>query len=516
MVSLPLPAGAATIPGVLLLACLLLAGGPARAQAPYSETAAGRQLAEAVEETLDTDPFRGALWGVQVVNLRSGTVLYSRNARQNFVPASNVKLLTTAAALEQLGPDHRYRTDVFVDGPVEDGVLKGNLIVRGAGDPTIGGYEQRDDPTQVFRRWADSLAAAGITHIDGAVIGDDDRLDETPLGHGWSWSDIPYAYAAEIGALTFNENTVDLTVRGRSVGQPARLSWEPFRTDYVTVVNRSRTVNYRTEEDEKYQRLMGTNTIHVQTTVHPNGVETESITVSNPTLYFAHTLRRVLLREGISVDGRAADLDETGRQVRYDRPSVRRVASYTSPPLSAIVQTLNHESQNLYAELLLRTLAAEAPPDSDEDLDPGSSPLGVKAVRETLGAAEVDTSRIQLVDGSGLSRQNLVQPRAMVRVLQHMWLHPDAAVSSAFYDSLPKGGREGTLQYRFQGTAPAANNVRAKTGTLSNTSSLSGYVTSESGTPLAFSVFCNHHLAEGDQVRSAQDVIVNTLARLPL
>lgn len=95
-------------------------------------------------------------------------------------------------------------------------------------------------------------------------------------------------------------------------------------------------------------------------------------------------------------------------------------------------------------------------------------------------------------------------------------LHPDAAVSSAFYDSLPKGGQEGTLQYRFQGSAPAANNVRAKTGTLSNTSGLSGYVTSESGTPLAFSVFCNHHLAEGDQVRSAQDVIVNTLARLPL
>jgi D-alanyl-D-alanine carboxypeptidase/D-alanyl-D-alanine-endopeptidase (penicillin-binding protein 4) len=137
-------------------------------------------------------------------------------------------------------------------------------------------------------------------------------------------------------------------------------------------------------------------------------------------------------------------------------------------------------------------------------------------VRKTLGAAEVDTSRIELVDGSGLSRQNLVQPRAMVRLLQHMWLHPDPAVSSTFYNALPKGGEDGTLSYRFQGTAPAHGNVRAKTGTLSNTSALSGYVSSEAGTPIAFSLFCNHHMADGDQVRSAQDVIVNTIARLPL
>jgi D-alanyl-D-alanine carboxypeptidase/D-alanyl-D-alanine-endopeptidase (penicillin-binding protein 4) len=341
-------------------------------------------------------------------------------------------------------------------------------------------------------------------------------MDETPLGHGWSWSDIPYAYAAELGALVFNENTVDLQVQGREVGQPARLSWDPFRTDYVTVVNRSRTVSYRDEEDEEYARDMGTNTIHVKSTLHPNGRDTESITVSNPTLYFVDTLREVLLQEGISVDGRAADLDATALNVQYDSRAVRRVASYTSAPLSDIVQTLNHESQNLYAEQLLRTLAVEVPPETDEDLPPGSSPLGVKAVRETLVEAAVDTSRVQLVDGSGLSRQNLVRPQSLVKLLRHMWNHPDPRVSSAFYDSLPQGGRDGTLEYRFQGTAPARANVRAKTGTLSNTSGLSGYVTSGAGAPLAFSVFCNHHLADGDQVRSAQDVIVNALARLPL
>ena len=498
---------------LLFAACLPLS---AVGQAPYSESAAAEELTETISQTLDTEPFEGAYWGVQIVNLRSGTVLYSKNAQSNFVPASNVKLLTTAAALDQLTPDYRFRTRIYADGPIEDGTLKGNLIVRGSGDPTIGGYEQRDDPTRVFRQWADSLKALGITHISGNIIGDDNRMDDTPLGHGWSWSDISYAYAAEIGGLVFNENTVDLHVLGQEVGQPAKITWEPFDTDYVNVVNRSRTVPWRTEDDEQYQRIMGTNTIHVRTKVHPNREETESITITNPTLYFVHVLREVLLREGISVGGTPADLDETAATVQYDSDLVRPVASYTSKPLRQIVRTLNHESQNLYAEQILRTLAVEVPPQTTEDLKPGSSALGVKSVRKTLAAARVDTSRIQLVDGSGLSRQNLVRPQSIVRLLQYMWTHPAPAASSAFYDSLPKGGQEGTLEYRFQGNAPAHANVRAKTGTLSNTSSLSGYVTSERGTPLAFSIFCNHHLAEGNQVRSAQDVLVNALARLPL
>jgi D-alanyl-D-alanine carboxypeptidase/D-alanyl-D-alanine-endopeptidase (penicillin-binding protein 4) len=469
-----------------------------------------------VADTIDTDPFEGAHWGIHVVNLRSGEVLYSRNPGHLFVPASNVKLLTTAAALEQLGPNYRYRTTVYADGPIEDGTLKGNLIVRGSGDPTIGGHEQRRDPTAVFRRWADSLQRRGITHITGSIVGDDTRIDETPLGQGWSWNDIPYAYSAEIGGLVFNENTIDLQVEGRQVGQPARITWEPYRTDYVDVVNRSRTVPYREDEDDEYQRRMGTNTIHVESRIHPNGQDAESITVSNPTRYFAHVLRSTLLQEGISVDGRAADLGDAAYRVDYDRGDVRRVASYRSPALSEIVRTLNHESQNLYAEQVLRTLAVEVPPETDEDLPPGSAALGVQAVRETLVEADVDTSRVQLVDGSGLSRQNLVRPRSIVRVLQHMWLHDDPAVSSAFYDALPEGGRDGTLEYRFQGQVPAHRNVRAKTGTLSNMSSLSGFVTSGAGAPLAFSIICNHHVADSDQVRDAQDVIVNALARLPL
>lgn len=510
------PSSSRTGKRIAILLLLFFLSVPARAQAPPSTSVVSEQLGQTIDDTIENDTFNGAFWGVHVVNLQSGTTLYSKNPDQNFVPASNVKLLTTAAALDQLSSDYRYRTRVYMDGPVEDGRLQGNLIVRGAGDPTIGGHEQEDDPTEVFRHWADSLRARGVTHIEGNIVGDDTRLDQTPLGKGWSWSDLSYAYAAEIGALVFNENTVDLHVEGREVGQPGRITWEPFDTDYVRVVNRSRTVPYRVEEDEEYQRTVGTNRIHVRTKVHPGREETESITVTNPTLYFTHVLREVLLREGISVDGVPADLDETGVNVTYDASTVERVASYTSVPLSQIVRTLNHESQNLYAEQLLRTLAVEVPPETEKDLDPGSSALGVRAVRETLVSANVDTSRVQLVDGSGLSRQNLVRPRSMVRLLQYMWNHPDESVRSAFYESLPMGGEEGTLEYRFGNRSPAGSNVRAKTGTLSNMSSLSGYVTSEQGTPIAFSIFSNHHLADDDEPRSAQDVIVNALARVPL
>jgi len=504
-------------PAVLLIALLIaLPANPLHAQAPYPERAATEQLTQTITDTIESKTFQGAFWGIHIVNLRSGTVLYSKNADHNFVPASNVKLFTTAAALEQLRPNYRYQTNVYADGPVEDGTLKGNLIIRGSGDPTLGGYQQRDNPTQVFRRWADTLRAQGITHIRGNIIGDDRQLDETPLGEGWTWNDITYAYAAEIGGLVFNENTVNIRVTGRKIGEPARVTWEPFETNYVTVVNRSRTVPYSKEEDEEYQRLMGTNTIHVDTRVHPNDWKKESITISNPTLYFTHVLRQVLQRNGISVNGHPADLDEIDLAPSYETSSIHKVASYTSPPLSRIARTLNHESRNLYAEQLLRTLAAENPPETSEDLDPASSPLGVKAVRETLGRAKIDTSTIQLVDGSGLSRKNLARPRSVVRLLKYMWLHSDADVSSAFYDSLPKGGKEGTLKYRFEGDAPAKEKVRAKTGTLSGTSSLSGYVTSREGTPIAFAVFCNHHLSDSDDARSAQDVLVNALARLPL
>ncbi|WP_232797897.1 D-alanyl-D-alanine carboxypeptidase/D-alanyl-D-alanine endopeptidase [Salinibacter altiplanensis] len=504
--------------GLVLALLMLVVGGAATVQAQSSPATETPQeyIQSVVTDTIDAAPYTGALWGIEVINLETDERLFQHNPEHLFTPASNAKLLTAAAALRRLGPSYRYETRLYVDGPVQNGVLRGNLIVRGSGDPTVGGYEQRDDPTSAFRDWADSLKAAGITHIEGDILGDDDPFSDVPLGNGWSWNDVPSSYAAEINGLVFNGNSIDLEVRGRQVGAPGRVTWSPFETDFVRVRNQSRTVPRDTTSDEEYDRPFSENAFTVHSRIHPNEVQEEPLTITEPTKYFTHTLRSVLLREGISVAGRGRDVDETPLKPRYEADSVRRVGTYRSPPLRDIVQTMNHESQNLYAEQLLRTLAVVGPPDTTaDDLTEGSAALGALAVRTELSEVGIDTSRVRVVDGSGLSRKNYVRPRAMSRLLTHMWGEAPPDRSTAFYDSLPMGGREGTLEYRFRGGA-AAGEARAKTGTLTGASALSGYVNTPRGTPLAFVVFCNHHLADTDEVRAAQDAIVNALAELSL
>lgn len=470
-------------------------------------------LRRVIDETVESDTYAGSFWGIAIVNLRTGERLYDRNDGRNFMPASNQKLLTAAAALDRLGPTFRYQTRVYADGPVRNGVLDGDLVVRGSGDPTIGGHEQRSDPLQVFRAWADSLKTRGITRITGDVIGDDDVFDDVALGVGWSWDDEAYAYSAEMGGLAFNENAISMRVRGQRPGQRARITWSPFNTNYVTVDNQTTTVRRGLGIDEEYERVRSTNRFRVATTVPAGVTEREDLAIHNPTRFFVHVLREVLERNGIAVDGRAVDVDDVATPPRYGARGMRQVASFTSIPLRDIVQTLNVESHNLYAEQVFKTLAVVDPPPRT-GLPPRSAALGARAVKATMGAASVDTATVQVVDGSGLSRQNLVSPRALVQLLSYMWTHSDPDVSQAFFTSLPVGGRNGTLEYRFRGREPASGNVRAKTGTLSNVSALSGVVTSARGTPLAFTIVANHYVTRSSRVRRAQDVIVNALARL--
>jgi len=487
---------------------------PPVVDASLSSNPAVASIRTSVEDAIGDRVFDGALWGVVVADVSTGQTLYARNASLNVTPASNMKLFTSAAALETLGPEFRYTTTLYRGGPVVDGVLQGPLIVRGSGDPSFGGRDQ-PDPTAIFRQWADSLRAAGIREIQGAIVGDDNVFDDASLGRGWSVDDTPYAYAAEIGGLVFNRNKIDLTVRGQRPGMPGLVTWAPMKTSYVTVVNRSRTSAPGTRTDEEYRRDLGTNTIYVNTTVPPGGIEREELTVTNPTLYFGHVFREVLLDEGITVRGAALDVDDIPLPPQYDDGSLTPTATYTSPPLRDLVATINEESDNLYAEQILRTLAVRVAPDT-LDAPKGSAERGAFVVKSVMANASIDTSRVQVADGSGLSRHNLVSPQDISRLLTYMWSHPNRAVRRSFLEGLPLGGRDGTIQYRFRGNAPAARNVRAKTGTLSNVSALSGYVSTPSGTTLAFTLLCTHHTTRSSYVRRAQDEIVNALASVDL
>jgi D-alanyl-D-alanine carboxypeptidase/D-alanyl-D-alanine-endopeptidase (penicillin-binding protein 4) len=500
----------------LFITALLISCGSVRAQDPAGFEATA---ASAINRVIDAQAFSNGFWGIHVVDLESGRTVYARNAAKSFVPASNIKLYTTAAALDLLGPSYRYETRVYVDGPVEDGVLHGNVIVRGAADPTIGGHYEADtgewnedvDALRTFRDWADSLRSAGIRRIEGDLIGDDDVIDDEPLGSNWSWDDETYYYSAQLAGLAFHDNVVHMYVAARAPDMPAEIRWEPFDTDYIDVINRTWTDDRAGSIDEGYRRFRGTNRVEVTTIVPMGGRDVEEITVENPTRYFVHVLRESLLRSGIAVSGNAVDVDELSIKPDYQDPRYRRVAVHRSDPLSRIAALINKPSQNLYADLLLKTLGAELPGE-DEEFEPGSAEAGAAAATTTFVRAGIDTSRVRLADGSGLSRLNLVTPEMTTSLLRYMWDHEDRRTREAFYNSLPTAGLHGTLRHRFGG-GPARGVMRGKTGSLSFASSLSGYLRTGDGRSLAFSIMSNHYTSRTSRVRAAQDAIVNLLSR---
>ena len=492
-----------------LFVLLLLLPVAALAQPAGDPTADRDALVRAIGAVLNDSSFADAHWGALVVDVRKGDTLYAQNAGRRFLLASNQKLLTTAAALDRLGPDFAYTTGLYADGPVHDGVLQGHLVVRGSGDPTIGGRFTDGDRTATFRAWADSLKARGITRVAGHVIGDDNLFDDVALGNGWSWDDQPFYYAAEIGALQFNEGLVDMTVRATSPGQPAAIAWEPLFTDYIQVENQSITNPARTPYREGYRRDLSGNTVTVTSELAEGRFDDEGIAIHDPTRYFAHTLRLVLRQNGVGVEGEALDADDLPHLLDY--AGMRQVATYTSPPLRAIVEVVNQDSNNLYAEHLLKTMGARAAPPLPARTEPGSAYAGVLAMRPALAAFGADTLRMRIADGSGLSYKNVAAPADLVAVLRAMQAHPDTAVVNAFWESLPKGGEEGTLAGRFK-RGPAAGRVRAKTGFITGARTLSGYVDTVGGRRLAFSLLANQYSTPTGEVNRAQDRIVELLA----
>ncbi len=488
---------------------------PAQAQDPSAGS--GQALGTQIDAVLDDPDFADTHWGVHVLDLTTGETLYARNAQKNFVPASVMKLFTTAAALDGLGPDFRYTTTLYLDGAVRDGRLDGNLVVRGSGDPTISdrlfeqGYPTSGDATALFRAWADSLQARGITAVSDHVIGDDDVFDDLELGNGWAWDDEPSPYAAEISGLSFNEGRVTVTAEGTRPGRTATLSVEPAGTDYVYFINQTRTVGRKAGADREIRRERGGNAFWIESEVPQGQRLAHTVSVSNPTRYFVHVLRETLLAEGVYVDGDPVDVDDW-----RDKPDYRRlvpVATHTSRPLREIVALTNKESQNLYAEHLLKTLGAvRCPAERPARVVCGSTQAGLLAARPLFERAGLDLETMRLRDGSGMSPYDMVAPKDVTAILRAMWIHPDPAVTEAYFGSLAVGGEDGTLEGRFR-SGRARGRVRAKTGTVTGAKNLAGVVTTAGGTPLAFALLAGNFGTTSRRVTQAQDAIVELLAR---
>ena len=425
-----------------------------------------------------------AFWGIVVRDARTGRVVLSRNAEKSFVPASNLKILTTAAALDALGPDFRYTTRLYLLGDVVDSTLVGDLVVRGSGDPTLGG-EGRADP---FEAWAAALAGAGVRRVEGRVVGDDDAFEDARYGAGWDVTHIASeSYAPAAGGLAWSDNLIGLRIAGAAAGRPVTVEADP--PGFVTVRGDVRAGGRGRLDVE---RTLGTDEFRLRGVVPTGYRGTIEVPVANPTLFAVHGFADRLAEAGVDVSGAAlVDVDDLPAPLDYGDAEPLRV--HVSPPLAEIVVQINRESDNLYAEQVFRTLGGGAVDEAED------------RVQAFVTGAGADGDALTVADGSGLSRKNLVSPDALAAVLRAMRSHPARA---AFLGSLPEGGgAESTLQRRLGGVP-----VRAKTGSLAAVRCLAGYVDGPDGTPYVFVLMANNYTTRGRRISAAQDRIVRAIA----
>jgi D-alanyl-D-alanine carboxypeptidase/D-alanyl-D-alanine-endopeptidase (penicillin-binding protein 4) len=453
--------GILVLPGATLLSTAT--GASAAEQAP-----GGALLVQQIDALLADPALRGAAVGCRVIDCATGAVLYAANADAPLIPASNLKLATTAAALDTLGPDFRYVTRL--------GLVGKDLVVIGAGDPNISGRFFEGDITAVFTAWARELVGRKITAIEGDLVADDTLFDRQYVHPDWPAEQLTSWYCAPVGALSLNDNCLDVTVRpGGAVGQAALADFAP-RTGLYQLVNAAVTVSAGERLAVDYRRQAGARDIVVRGRV-PVGSRpfTDHVTVDDPGLFFISALREVLAEHGIAVQG-GLRLAETSTN-----PKDFVLLATCSSSLSATAKVTNTRSQNFYAEGLLKLLGAKA-------TGQGTFATGAAAVERFLAQAKVGAADYHIADGSGLAKTNRLSAAHLTNLLRYMAGRPAGAV---YRESLPTAGEDGGLARRLA-EAPYRGRVHAKTGTLSGVTALSGYVDTLGGRTLAFSILINH------------------------
>ena len=440
--------------------------------------------------------------GACVQEVDSSFVVFEHNGGSGFTPVSSQKLLTTAAALDILGSNYTYLTRAMCAGQMDGKTLRGNLILVGSGDPTIGGRLQPDprDTTAVFRQMAADVRSLGIERIDGAVVGDNGFFDDERLQADWPDAERGEAYMAPVSALSFNENCVDvfLEAGGFLSGGATRYETAPT-SNYYLFQNNVRTGDKKQPARVRFTRKAGANLIQVQGTIPRGSTCHAKGAIDNPTLYAATVFREVLLRQQIDVTGVAAldmdDLKESAPQAAETWPA----AVHVSPPLSEIVSITNHFNVNHYAEMLLKTIGKKKN-------GTGSFEAGCAAVEDFLSRRQLSGYSHDLRDGSGLSRRNSLSPRLVAELLRRM---AEPGSQGVFADSLAKGGEPGVLQGRLGAAMGhgAAARIRAIAGSYAGCSDLAGYAVSAGGDRFAFVFLLNDPALSPEEAERLLDAL---------
>ena len=525
----------------LLLLCLhpVLFAGPGAAAADPKPKPAKKNLAEQINAILGQPQFARAHWGLDVVEPESGKVVYSLNPDQLFLPASNAKLLTTAAVLALAGPDYRFHTTVETTGKIDaNGRLQGDLVIVGRGDPNISGrvvpYQlktERIPPhTQMLEEMADQVARSGLKIVDGDLIGDDTFYAPERYAEGWAQDDLQWIDGAPVSALTFNDNVVFVDINpGEHPGDKALVTQETA-SDYYELDNRVVTTAAGITRKIGIHRDIGSKKIVLwgSLPLGDPGMK-EPLAVEDPAEYTAQLFREMLERRGITITGKTRARHGEIAQF-FDQPPAQEpaateakppqccmaaeptptpapvsipplvLAEHVSLPLIEDLRVTNKVSENLHAEMALRLVGKLS----------GNTPSfegGVAALKQFLLQAGLKEDEFVLLDGSGLSRRDLVTPAAVVQLLIYASHQP---WGEAYQESLPLSGVDGSLSERFL-KSPAGGMVHAKTGTLSHVNALSGYAQTPKGKRFVFSIFCNNHNLPGAKVLATVDEIVKLL-----
>ena len=490
-----------------------------------------KELAKRIDAILSRPEVARGFWGVEIEELGTGRVVYSHDANQLFTPASNTKLFTTAATLALIGPDYRIRTTVESAAPPDKyGRLGGDLVLVGRGDPNLSGRllpfnrktERPLSPAHVLEEIADQVVAHGVKVIDGDIVADDSSFVYERYGVGWSQDDLVWEWGAPVSALAINDNVVYVNILpAERAGERAFVSVSPF-AEYYHIDNRVLTSPAGVWPRKVFiQRQPGSNLLEVWGNIPLNDVGAgEALAIDEPAEFCARMLWELLAKRGVVMYGRTrarhtaiASLSNItvtanaplggGAEPQPVSAAPVVLAEHESLPLGLDIRVTNKVSQNLHAEMMLRLLGREK----------GTSASimgGLEVLRGFLALADVQPEEYAFYDGSGLSRQNLVTPRATVKLLRYA---ARQSWGAEYIDSLPVGGVDGTLASRFK-TIPAGAKVQAKTGSLDHVDVLSGYLTTTKGERLVFSIMSNNLTLSNKKTAEVLDEIVREAERV--
>ena len=468
-----------------------------------------------VENSLADPRFQRAVWGVKITSLETGNTVFSHHEQKLLSPASNSKLYTVALVLDAFGPDYRIKTSLHAKAkPFRSGVLPGDLVVFGRGDPTFNAKLHGGDILSAFEPLVFALTNAGVKRVKGDLVADETFFRGSHFGSGWSWDDAQHAFGAEISALTANDNILELAVKpGAKTGEkvvPCEISISP-PTSCLVISNRTVTVAAGGSRQIFVHRPEGGNVVYISgQMLVGEPVYREEVTVHAPAGLFLDLFRQALFRHGIRIDGKLRVIPGgAGLASPMETNKTLELAAVESPTLAEISRLVQKSSQNLYADLLFAHIGEVNGRNRATGFE-SSEDLGVKELRPFLSKAGIDRQDVFFEEGSGLSRNNLTTARATVALLVYA---SHQSWSNVFFEALPLAGVDGTLRNRLK-AAPAARNVRAKTGSLRWAHSLSGTVTTGAGEKLAFCLMLNRFSPEPGEPGPDQelDAIASRLA----